>query len=95
MTNRPETKVNCQYGAPMGRHCGPAISYGGKISLRKVRLDSGGYDAGGAYWGLRRRGEALYFYENEDGECGYLDATSREDAKSQVLELVPDAIFYR
>lgn len=95
MTNRPEDKVSFQYGAPMGRHTGPTIGYGGKISLRKVRLDSGGYDAGGAYWGLRRRGEAMYYYENEDGEAGYLDATSRDHAKQQVLELVPDAKFYR
>jgi hypothetical protein len=79
----------------MGRHTGPTISYGGKISLRAVRLNSGGYDEGGAYWGLRRRGEQLYYYENEDGECGYLDAYGREDAKRKVLELVPDATFYR
>jgi hypothetical protein len=95
MTNRPEDKVGSRYGAPMGRHTGPTISYGGKISLRAVRLNSGGYDEGGAYWGLRRRGEQLYYYENEDGECGYLDAYGREDAKRKVLELVPDATFYR
>lgn len=92
MTNRPEDKVSCTYGAPMGRHTGPSISFGGKIILRRVRLNSGGYDSGGAYWGL---GAPLYYYENEDGECGYLRARTRDDAKRQVLELVPDATFYR
>jgi hypothetical protein len=95
MNHRPETEVDCRYGAPMGRHCGPTISHGGKISLRKVRLDSGGYDKGGAYWGLRPRGVVMYYYENEDGEAGYLDATSRADAKRQICELVSDATFYR
>lgn len=47
-------KVNCQYGAPMGR-----ASYDERKELkserffdRTVQLDSGGYDKGGAYWGF-------------------------------------------
>lgn len=47
--------VSSKYGAPMGR-----ASFGNpesKIRLFRVRLDSGGYDDGGAYWGL---GQALY-----------------------------------
>ncbi len=44
--------VSSKYGAPMGRHTGPTISYGGKITLQRVRLNSGGYDNGGAYWGF-------------------------------------------
>lgn len=43
-------KVNAQYGAPMGR-----AEYGAapenKIRLFRVKLDSSGYDDGGAYWG--------------------------------------------
>lgn len=49
------SKVNCQYGAPMGRvekhlegNVGPV-----KFHLQTLQLDSGGYDEGGAYWGLR------------------------------------------
>ena len=43
--------VNSQYGAPMGRSESP-LGVGDKnIHLFKVRLDSGGYDDGGAYWG--------------------------------------------
>lgn len=45
--------VNCKYGAPMGR-----ASYGApseeprSLRLFQVMIDSGGYDEGGAYWGL-------------------------------------------
>ncbi|MCD8261136.1 MAG: hypothetical protein LUD15_06300 [Bacteroides sp.] len=52
-------EVNCRYGAPMGR--------GGtgtdkpdkdkKVYCRRVYLNSGGYDRGGAYWGF---GSPLY-----------------------------------
>ncbi len=59
------TKVNCQYGAPMGRHnidtcpkseCnGQAFSYTGKLFDTHVRLDTGGYDKGGCYWGIGRQ----------------------------------------
>lgn len=46
-------KVDCSRGAPMGRltqeeRTAPARS----VRLFKVRLDSGGYDDGGAYWGF-------------------------------------------
>lgn len=62
------SKISCKYGAPMGRR-----SYGdapkGRIRLYEVRLDRGGYDDGGAYWGT---GNRLYCAEGEsvDGE-GY------------------------
>lgn len=47
--------VNSQYGAPMGRR---NLDLEGKVGdvkmyLEVVPLDSGGYDRGGAYWGLR------------------------------------------
>jgi len=55
------TKVNCQYGAPMGRHnidecpkseCnGQMFSTTGHLYDAHVRLDTGGYDKGGVYWG--------------------------------------------
>lgn len=60
--------VNSQYGAPMGR-----ASYGRQpdaarpVRLFRVRLDSGGYDDGGAYWG---HGAPLY--------CATDDADYRE-----------------
>lgn len=50
-------EVDCRYGAPMGRqgkHIGPPEKVGPvKLHLEVVPLNSGGYDSGGAYWGLR------------------------------------------
>lgn len=65
--------VNSQYGAPMGRH-----RYGilanqpddvKAIRLFKVRLDSGGYDEGGAYWGLATGGNTLWCAEADASEA--------------------------
>lgn len=45
--------VNCQYGAPMGRsNVGTDKPTNTKIYNCKVPLNNGGYDKGGAYWGL-------------------------------------------
>ena len=46
-------KVNSRYGAPMGRRdTGTApIDDIKTVRVFRVRLDSGGYDDGGAYWG--------------------------------------------
>jgi len=55
----PTPKVCCRYGAPMGRHTGPQPEGDGdKWRLQRVPIDAGGYDPGGAYWGL---GGALYW----------------------------------
>lgn len=62
----PTPDVNCKYGAPTGRHTGPEPSgNGSKWQLNNIRLDVGGYDRGGAYWGL---GKLLYWCCNEAGE---------------------------
>ena len=52
-------KVNCQYGAPMGRNsygliqnCEPRT-----VRLFRLNINGGGYDDGGAYWGL---GEPIF-----------------------------------
>jgi len=72
-------KVSCKYGAPMGRMSLP-IPYdadgnrvkssdprdvGKRVYRRIVPIDSGGYDRGGAYWGL---GKPLYCEFTADGE---------------------------
>ena len=81
-----------------------------KVKLRLVRLDinQGGYDKGGAYWGHRRPGFSLYWAESKEEfdlapyarpTFGTLeipvDATSREDAKRKIRDLLPNARFYR
>ena len=75
--------------------------HGGKpprMSLQRVKLDSGGYDAGGAYWGY---GEPLW-RASDDTSNPTLDtielffrAPTREQAKRHVLARIPTARFYR
>lgn len=81
----PTPKVNCQFGAPMGR---PKYGNSGSIpstsfSLRRIPINGGGYDRGGAYWGI---GQPLYFYvayetaQVEYGPCEYCDQFPCETA---------------
>jgi hypothetical protein len=88
-------KVNCQYGAPMGRKSwndNAGAPYTGKMYLRHAPLDSGGYDAGGAYWGTGRR---VYLYATADDSInGSLRAYDRPDAMEQVRALHPNVTFF-
>lgn len=60
MSVNPTPNVNSKYGAPMGR---PKQGHGAepttKFEVKRVPINSGGYDHGGAYWGT---GQPLYFY---------------------------------
>lgn len=88
----PITPVSGRNGAPMGRHTGPDyLDTSERLYLRRVPLNSGGYDAGGAYWGL---GQPLYHVQDCDGNGRIFRATSREDAKALVREDWPDARFH-
>ena len=86
--------VSCAYGAPMGRHTGPDFLDvdAGKIYLRRVPINSGGYDAGGAYWGL---GAPLWEAQDQDGNGRIFRAASRSAAKAAIREDFPGATFYR
>lgn len=46
------TEVNTSRGAPMGRPNVGKQPIQTKVYDKRVRLDSGGYDIGGAYWGI-------------------------------------------
>jgi len=87
--------VNCRYGAPMGR--GSSLSERRqpiKMTLRRIYLDSGGYDNGGAYWGI---GEPLYYAQGEgvtEVQDMYTRASSRADAKANIRLQFPFARFY-
>lgn len=67
-----------------------------KLYLRRVRLDSGGYDPNGTYFG---HGSPLYWVSGEDAEGNEVDymlrAYDREDAKAEVRTTYPGARFYR
>ncbi len=88
------TPVSTTYGAPMGRHTGPDYleTEAGPIYLRRVRLDAGGYDQGGAYWG---HGIPLWEAMDQDGNGRIFRAYSREGAKALIRKTYPDARFYR
>ena len=63
-----------------------------KLTLRRIRLDNGGYDVNGTYFG---HADPLYWYADEDGTIDAMTrATDRKDAKSQIRETYPNARFY-
>jgi hypothetical protein len=96
-----EQDVNAQYGAPMGR---PSNHHPGHIDtdepiiieLRRVPLDAGGYDPGGAYWGAnndRKIGD-LYWWSTEDGDVSdYTRAKDYADLTNQIVQDYPRAAF--
>lgn len=86
-----ETKGYTQYGASMGRRS-DYNNLAGKVHLVRVKLDSGGYDKGGAYWGS---GVSLWCAWNDDATV-YLRAHSRQAAKQSLIESAADTVtFYR
>jgi hypothetical protein len=83
-------KVNCQYGAPMGRR-----SYGliqnceaRTVRLFRVNLDQGGYDNGGAYWGT---GEPIYCATDDADYFETVRASNRDHA-ALLLNIEPDQL---
>jgi hypothetical protein len=97
----PTPNVNSQYGAPMGRR---QTGYGAdpttKFNLVHIRLNNGGYDRGGAYWGIDK---PLYYYhayethpnEKEVDISDFIRAYDREDAKTIIRHNYPNARFFR
>ena len=103
-------KACSERGADMGR---PTFlpndrSVAVRLRLVRMRLDSGGYDSGGAYCGCRIYPNKIYWAESiEDYELGMydrppvgtveltVDATSRAEAKNKISDLLPNAKFYR
>ena len=79
-----------------------------KLRLVEVKLSSGGYDSGGAYWGARSNGLRLYWSESvehfviidyvEQTRSGNIEmaveATNRATAKNAIREILPNATFY-
>ena len=88
-------------GAALGRRDLPGDpDYTGKVTLRRVRLDSGGYDPLGTYWG---HGAPLYWAAADipgdpDGDACWelvIRAGHREEAKAIVRQTYPNCRFYR
>jgi hypothetical protein len=96
-TFNPTPDVSSRYGAPMGRRSGTMVNLdtAERLQLQRVRLNSGGYDAGGAYWGL---GQALWVAMDHTGETVFFRARDREAAKAHVVAEhdAPETVrFYR
>lgn len=70
-------KVNCQYGAPMGRSESPLGEGVRSVRVFRVRINSGGYDDGGAYWGI---GKPLYCAQCDEGGRRFVRAYTRGQA---------------
>lgn len=88
-------KVNCQYGAPMGRSSSDGSTETIKFRLERMRLTQG-YDNGGAYWG--EGPPSMWYAVGEDSELVhefFTRASNREEAKKLVKERFPNAVFYR
>lgn len=60
----------------------------GPVSVRQVRLNQGGYDRSGRYFGV---GATLYVIDPPDGRVCYLRSWDREDAVAQARRMYPNA----
>lgn len=61
------------------------------LTLQHIRLDDGGYDSNGTYFGT---GDPLYWYADDDGEVdAVLRAKGVADAQAKVREIYPRATF--
>ena len=68
----------------------PQQKLSGKVHLERVRLDNGGYDSTGKYWGV---GQPLYrAYDDLDNDS-YFRADNRDAAKQH--ETLKGCRFYR
>lgn len=72
-------------GSQMGRHFDRLTAAHGKVTLRirRVRLDSGGYDDGGAYWGT---GTPLFQAYGTDGSGESVTLYRRAPDKKTAVE---------
>lgn len=93
-------KIECKYGAPMGRrnYIPTDINTVGKLHLEKLQWIDGDYDYGGAYWGCGGRGQNIYWaYGDTNAEQVdvFVRAVGRNQAKEMVREIIANAKFYR
>lgn len=89
--NKLLSRVDCKYGAPMGRRT-IKDNTSAKVRLFRVRMVDYAYDVGGAYWGMSVMpvyaaiGEGFQFFTR---------AMDREHAKVRIQGEFPNLRFYR
>ncbi len=74
-------------------------SFAGKLYVSRIHIDSGGYDQGGAYWGL---GELIYAASStkvgqapDSSAFGTVRARNRAEAIRSFIKTFPSASFHR
>lgn len=67
----------------------------GKVSLRKLRLDRGGYDENGRYWGANIHSIGDVYEASGDDSTEHVRAQSRKDAKAKLVARCPTIRFRR
>lgn len=93
--------VNGKYGAPLGDFSYNAESTEFPLYLQKVRLDTGGYDPSGTYWGTPDNLWCAFNGEDigDFAACSelrlYTRAQHRDAAKNQLLADYPHLTFRR
>jgi hypothetical protein len=74
----PFGRVNCQYGAPMGRHGNDASTWDATSKLYARHGGGDGYyDRGGAYWG---HSDIYAVWARGGGWCCYVDGVSSPES---------------
>ena len=82
-------------GAAMGRATIRKGAPSGKLTLRRIRINSDGYDANGTYWGLSSINDLYWYADAGENLDGTVWAKDREDAKREVLLKHPGVEFLR
>lgn len=92
--SRQFTRVFDKYGAPMGRRQNGHLDVDVPRSVRlfRVRLNSGGYDDGGAYWGIGNK--SLWCAIDGDGNRQFVRAFTRAGA-ALTLNIRPSALIVK
>jgi hypothetical protein len=89
-------KVNCLYGAPMGRpdYCDTPDA---RVQLFRVNLSGGGcYDDGGVYWGFGDWKSQLYCARDKDKTVQvFTRAPGRAAAWQNIQEMYPQLQLLR
>lgn len=66
-----------------------------RVSLKKVRLNAGGYDSDGRYFG-HVAGLPLWYYSDDYGNVwGHVRGRDRDEARREVMRKFPTAIIRR
>lgn len=91
-----ENSEKLQAAVDLKKRCLVSLNHWQKTQLfylQRVQRDSGGYDSGGAYWGV---GGTLWRYESQDKmTAGFLWEDTRAAAKESIIAEYKGAQFFK